>query len=99
MDFGVWLSPSTFPDPPILVFFCSLLFSCCDFPLFPEGSHLEKKISLERLKFSSFRLIFSISLENFLILTLRIPTKIRVWWVARLKFSIPLENVIRFNLA
>ena len=66
---------------------------------------LKKSISLERLKISSFRLKFSISLENFNLAwnfqswPWEFPTKIGVWWVARLKCSISLENVIRFNLA
>ena len=70
------------------------------------GPNLEKKtISLERLKTSSFRLNFSISLENFNLAwnfqswPWEFPTLIGVWWVARLKFSISLENYIRFTLA
>ena len=60
---------------------------------------LKKAISLDRLKTSSFRLKFSISLDIFGPDLENSPTKIWVWWVARLKFSISLENVIRFNLA
>ena len=56
----------------------------------PEGPNLAKEpksaISLE---------IFNLDLEN----SPPPPTKIGVWWVARLKFAISLENVIRFNLA
>ena len=83
-----------------------------DFPLSPPPNSRgpeswKKSISLERLKISSFRLKFSISLENFNLAWFfqswpsELPTKIGVWWVARLKFSISLENVIliRFNLA
>ena len=49
--------------------------------------------------------IFKRKLENFNLAWIfqsrpsELPTKIGVWWAARLKFSISLENVIRFNLA
>ena len=74
----------------------------------PRGPESWKNpISLERLKISSFRLKLSISLENFNLAwnfqswPWEIPTKKNrgLGWVARLKCSISLENVIRFNLA
>ena len=81
-------------------------FSCLTCDPNAKGPNLDKKpISLERLKFSSFRLKFSIWLENFNLAwnvqswPWEFPTKIGVWWVARLKMSISIENFIRFNLA
>ena len=63
----------------------NLAWTLENFKLLLEISNLAWKLQ-SRLKFS--------------ILTLRIPpTEIGVWWVARLKFSISLENAIRFNLA
>ena len=50
---------------------------------FPKGPKIEKKTS---------RLIFSISLEMFNLDLQNSPHKIGVWWVARLKISISLEN-------
>ena len=42
----------------------------------------------------------SISLENFNPDLLNLPLKIGVWWVARLKFSISLENfkILNFSI-
>ena len=59
--------------------------------------------TLENFKFSLEIFNLAWRLQSRLkvsILTSRIPhQKMGVWWVARLKFSVSLENVIRFNLA
>ena len=108
-------SGTTFPNGPnllALIFFSLLFWGRMQGKPpkkqgFPRGPKSWKKINLawtlEHFKFSLE--IFNLAWRfqnlawNFQSWPWEFPTKNRVWWVARLKCSISLENVIRFNLA
>ena len=95
------------PESHFLVTFAHFYFFRGSEAPRPRGPESWKKINLawrlENFKFSLefFNLAWKLqSRLKISILTLRIlHKKYGVWWVARLKFSISLENVIRFNLA
>ena len=87
------------PSPP-LALRGKKPFSSTGNPPVPKGPKIEKFQS--RLKFSiPLEMKISISLEIFNPDLQNSPQKIGVWWAARLKFSISLENfkiLIFFNL-